>query len=104
MAFPWSSASYGSFFQPMARSRIQLQAIKLFQFPNPTERFLAERAIAIEGVKHNSFEQIAKCKVVVFGERLQYFQKSLLDSNPGLYTVDGIELIAHRYQCTMVPT
>src|SRR5438552_16019 len=89
----------------MARTGVKFQAVKLFQLFNSTERGRIERALAVEGVKDNSLQQIAQSQIVIFSERLEHFQQSLLDAYAGLYTLyREAWFVSHWYQCTMVPT
>src|SRR6266566_10099781 len=89
----------------MARTGVKFQAVKLLQLFNSTERHQIERALAVEGMEHNSLQQIAQSEIVIFGERLEHFQQPLLDPDAGLHTLHGEAwFLAHVYQCTKVTT
>jgi hypothetical protein len=88
----------------MTRAGVKLQTVKRFEFLNSVERRLIERTLAVKGMKHNSIQQISERHVVILGERFEYLQQPLLDTDAGLDSLDREDLIVHVYQDTMVPS
>src|SRR6266852_5707557 len=77
----------------MAGAGVKIQAVKLLQLFNTVERGGSERALAIEGVEHNSFQQITQGQVVILGEGFEHFQQALFDADAGLNALDGVGLV-----------
>src|SRR5207253_11165925 len=92
-----------SFLQAVTRARIQIEPIKLLQIADLPERFLAERALAVEGMQHNALQQIAQRQVVIFGEALQHLEQAFLDPHPGLHPLNQQLVISFVYHGTNVP-
>src|SRR5213593_364986 len=89
----------------MAGAGVKLQAVKLLQLLDPSERDLIERALAVEGMKHNSLQQITQGQIVIFGQGFKHLQQPLLDADAGLHSLyREAKVFSHMYQCTMVPT
>lgn len=72
----------------MARARIKLQSIELFEFLNTLDRRRTERRFAVERVQYDSLKQIAEGEVVVFGEGFENFQKPFFNPHTGLHALD----------------
>jgi hypothetical protein len=94
----------------VACAGIQIESIEFFQVLDALEAFRAKGTFAIEGVKHDSLEQIAERHVVILAESFQDFQYPFFHANAGLHALDH-ELFFFRhgglshfsYQCTKVP-
>src|SRR6266446_5536078 len=72
----------------MAVTRIELQPVDLLQLLDAGERGALEGRLALEGVQHHPFQQVAQRHVEVFRERLEDLQQALLDLDPGLDALD----------------
>ncbi len=48
----------------------------------------AEGRLAVEGVQHDAFEQVAQGHVVIFGESLEHFEKAFFHADTGLDAFD----------------
>src|SRR5580704_1255556 len=66
----------------------EIEGVELFQIANTRERFGAKRRLAIEGVEHDPFQQVAQRHIVIFGEGLENFEEALLHANTGLNALD----------------
>jgi len=92
----------------MARGRVEIEAVKLLQVGDPSERIFAEGSFALESMQHDSFQQIAKRHVFVFSEGFQDFKQPLFHTDAGLDALNNEVLFAsHRmivpwYICTTV--
>jgi hypothetical protein len=49
----------------MACARVQIEAIKLFQFLNTLQARLTEGALSIESMENDAFQKIAKSQIMV---------------------------------------
>src|SRR5215472_7510772 len=83
------------FRQAMAGARIQIQAIELLEFAYAVQRCLAERRLAVKGVQHDAFEDVAKGHVVILGEAFQDFEDALFHADAGLDAFDKEFRIGH---------
>src|SRR5579864_782029 len=86
----------------MAGAGSKIHFLELLQLPNAFERGCTERSLAVEGVQHNPFQQVAKRDVVVFGKSFQDFENSFLDAHARLHALDQ-QLGVVRHLCTKVP-
>ena len=93
-----------AFLQMVTRTGVEIEAVKLLQFPDTLQRSLAKRALAVKSVQHDALEQVAKGQIAVFGESLQYFENPLLHAYARLYALDYEVLAAAlRTHGTNVP-
>lgn len=72
----------------MTGGGVEVEVVELLQVANPLERWAAERAFAVKGVKNDAFEEVAEGEVVVFGEGFEDFQNALLHADAGLDSFD----------------
>src|SRR5271170_1906628 len=76
------------FDQAMAGAVVEIEAIELLQFLNAAARGLLECRLAVEGVQHDAFQQVAEGQIVKFGERLEHFQQAFFDADTGLHSLN----------------
>src|SRR5437868_13486255 len=74
--------------QPVARPRVEVEAVDLLQLRDALEGRALEGRLALEGVQHDALEQVAQRHVVVFGEALEDLEEPLLDLHAGLDALD----------------
>ena len=74
--------------EAVAGAGVEIEGIELFQVVNALERGGAEGSLAVEGVKHDAFEQVAQRHVVIFGEGLEDFEKAFFHADAGLDPLD----------------
>src|SRR5208282_1417476 len=74
--------------QAVAGAGIEIEGVELLQVMNAFERFWLERSLAVEGVQHDAFEQVAQGHVVVLGESLKNFEEAFLHPDASLDAFD----------------
>jgi len=66
----------------MARGGVEIEAVEFLQVGDALAARFAERELAVEGVKDDAFEQVAKSEVAVFGEGFQDFEQAFSMRTP----------------------
>src|SRR5208337_262064 len=87
--------------EAVAGAGIEIEGVELLQLLNALERGRTEGNLAVEGVEHDAFEQIAQGHVVIFGESLEHFEQPLFHADAGLDSFD--EELRFVYHGTNVP-
>src|SRR5262245_36193937 len=72
----------------MAGAHIQIQSVDSFEVGHMTHCRFIKRRLAVEGMQHNSLQQIAEGHIVVFSQPLEHFQQSLFQPHAGLDALD----------------
>src|ERR1700728_3321682 len=72
----------------MAVRGAQRHPVQLLELLDFLQSPPGKRRFAFESVQHNTLQQIAEAHVLQLGNRLQHFQKSLLDAYPCLDPLD----------------
>jgi len=84
----------------------QVQVINILELADSFEAFRSKRALALESVQHDAFNQIAERDVMILSHGLHDFEYPLLDANAGLHTRNRVRgfffILVHIYQCTKV--
>src|ERR1700686_1614931 len=89
----------------MAGTGIKIEVVELLQLAYAFQRGSAEWGLAVEGVQHDAFQNVAQRHVVVLGKSFQNFQDSFFDPHSGLHALDEkLGIACHVYQYTTVPT
>ena len=57
-------------------------------FADLPQCFRRERCLALEGVEHNAFKQIAERHILIIGQRLQHLKESSFHAHSRLHTLD----------------
>ena len=88
----------------MARGRIEVEFVEFLQLGDTLPAGFAERELSVEGVEHDTFEEVAQREVAIFRERFQNLEKALFDANAGLDAFDDLLSGGLRFHCgTNVP-
>ena len=58
--------------------------------------------LAVEGMQHDTFQQVAQSQVVIFGEGLEDLEQALLHAHSGLHAFDQ-QAVFSLYHGTYVP-
>jgi len=85
----------------MARTGIQTEAIELLQFLDALQAVRIERALPLESVQDDAFQQIAERQIAVVGKGPQNLQNPLFHADTGLHALDNVFVI--RYHGMNVP-
>ena len=73
----------------MRTGGVEVELEDAFQVGDLPARFFGEGRLAFEGVKDDSFDEIAQGQVVIVGESFQHLEETLLDPHAGLDALDG---------------
>ncbi len=76
------------FGEAVAGAGVEIEGVEFFQVVNALERGRTKGSLAVEGVEHDAFEQIAQGHVVIFGEGFEDFEQAFFHADAGLYTFD----------------
>ena len=72
----------------MAVAGLQSHAVESLELLNLLQCLWREGRFALKGVKHDSFQQVAKRHVLLLGNGFEYFEHALFHSYAGLYAFD----------------
>ena len=81
--------------------------IKLLEISDSLKRGRSERALSLEDMEDDAFEEVAEREVMVLGKRLEHFQDALFHSDARLDALN-LQLMFpnrcafHVYPCTRV--
>src|ERR1700757_2728748 len=88
--------------QPVRVTRGEIEAVDRLERADLLQGGRRERCLALEGVQHDSLEQIAERQVELGSERLEHLEQPALEAHAGLGTADLLHAImVPRYQCTI---
>src|SRR5215468_8924185 len=79
------SGFMGGLREAVAGGGVEVQSVDLLQVGDPPQRLLAERALPLEGVEDDPFQENAQRQVIQLRQRLQHLHQPFFHPYTGLH-------------------